>query len=47
MDEEAKNRVCAMRTGIICATGTLRPMLKERNKLKGKSIPNMIEGGRV
>jgi hypothetical protein len=47
MDEEAKKRVWAMRIGICCAKGALLPMLNERKRLKGKSIPNIREGGRV
>jgi hypothetical protein len=36
-----------MRMGICRAIGMFRPTLKERKRLNGKSIPNMIDGGRV
>jgi hypothetical protein len=47
IDEEAKKSVCAMRIGTCAARGMFRPMLKERKRLKGNSIPNMMDGGRV
>ena len=47
IEEEAKKSVCAMRTGICEDTGMFRPMLKERKRLKGKSIPNIRDGGRI
>ena len=47
IDDEAKKRVCAMSIGICVAIGALRPMLKERKRLKGNRIPNMRDGGRV
>jgi hypothetical protein len=47
MDDEAKKRVWAMRTGIWAERGAVLPMLKERKRLKGKRTPNMREGGRV
>ena len=47
MDDEAKKRVWETRTGICEANDMFLPILNDRNRLKGKSIPNMMEGGRL
>ena len=47
IEDEEKKRVWEMRTGICEASGIFLPILKERKRLKGKSIPNMMDGGRV
>ena len=47
MDEEAKKSVCEIRIGICVANGMFLPMLNERKRLNGKSIPNIRDGGFV
>jgi hypothetical protein len=47
IDEEAKKSVCEMRIGICVAKGMFLPMLKERKRLNGNSIPNIRDGGFV
>jgi len=47
MDEEAKKSVCEMRIGICVVNGMFLPMLNERKRLNGNSIPNIRDGGFV
>jgi hypothetical protein len=47
MEEEAKKSVWEIRIGIWVANGAFVPMLNEKKRLNGKSIPNIREGGFV
>jgi hypothetical protein len=47
MEEEAKKSVWEIRIGISVVNGAFVPMLKERKRLNGKSIPNIRDGGFV
>jgi hypothetical protein len=47
MDEEAKKSVWETSIGICVTKGRFLPMEKDRKRLKGKRIPNIIDGGCV